>query len=270
MSALLAPRFWANHLLAIVLVAVAVLLGLWQYHGWEARRAAEAQDLTRVEPMALDGAIGPDDPFPGTLVGQPVEVRGTWAAGPTLYVSGRVHDGRDGYWVIGAVETGDGSVLPVVRGWSERASGVADATGETDFVGWLQPPEGTGDRDDDPGDDVLPQLRVADLAQRYDQDLYGAYAVVADADPAAWSAYPAGPRAVNDGAAGLAPADLQQLPDASRFTALRNLFYALEWWFFGGFAVFVWWKWAQETLAPPEEATDAAPADEAADLSGAG
>jgi surfeit locus 1 family protein len=251
--ALLAPRFWANHLLAIVLVAAAVWLGLWQYHGWESRRAAEAQDLTQVTPVALDAAIGPDDPFDGRRVGRPVEVSGTWADGPTLYVSGREHDGRDGYWVVGAVLTGDGSLLPVVRGWSADPGGVPAVSGETAFVGWLQPPEGTGARDDDPSDDVLPQLRVADLAQRYDQDLYGAYAVVARADPPGWAAWPAGARAVNDGSDRLAPADLQQLPDASRFTALRNLLYAIEWWFFAAFAVLVWWRWARETAAPPVE-----------------
>ena len=47
---------------------------------------------------------------------------------------------------------------------------------------------------------------------------------------------------------GLAQADLAQLPDASRFTALRNLLYAVEWWFFGAFALFVWWRWARETV----------------------
>ena len=30
--------------------------------------------------------------------------------------------------------------------------------------------------------------------------------------------------------------DLDQLPDVGRFTALRNLLYAIEWWFFGAFA----------------------------------
>ena len=77
---------------------------------------------------------------------------------------------------------------------------------------------------------MLPQLRVADLAQRFDEDLYGAYVVV---------------REPGDG---LVAADLQQLPEAGRFTAIRNLLYALEWWFFGAFALFVWWRWAQDTV----------------------
>ena len=103
------------------------------------------------------------------------------------------------------------------------------------MVGWLQPPEGTGAVDDDPSDDVLPQLRIADVVQHVDQDLYGAYAVA------------------QQGIAGLPSADLVQLPDAGRFTGVRNLFYALEWWFFGAFAVLIWWRWLGEQLAVPTE-----------------
>jgi hypothetical protein len=44
----------------------------------------------------------------------------------------------------------------------------------------------------------------------------------------------------------LEPADLDQLPEVGRFTALRNLLYAVEWWFFGAFAVFVWVRWLRE------------------------
>jgi hypothetical protein len=104
--------------------------------------------------------------------------------------------------------------------------------------------------DDDPTDDVLPQLRTADVIQHVDQDLYGAYAVVADrVAPGDW---PVGDAATNDGTAGLVTADLAQLPDAGRFTALRNLLYAIEWWFFGAFAVFVWWRWTQDVRREPD------------------
>ncbi len=45
---------------------------------------------------------------------------------------------------------------------------------------------------------------------------------------------------------GLEPADLDQLPEVGRFTALRNLLYAVEWWFFGAFALFIWWRWLRD------------------------
>jgi len=238
--ALLAPRYWATHLLLVVLLLAAGWLGSWQYDGWQARREAEARDLTQVAPIPLADAIGPDDPFPGALVGQPVEVHGTWV-GTTFWVSGREHAGQDGYWVVGVVRVGD-SLLPVVRGWEATPSSAErgpQPMGVTDLVGWLQPSEGRLAPDDDPTDSLLPQLRVADLAQSFDEDLYGAYVVV----------LPGVDGGTNAGTEGLVPADLQALPDASRFTAIRNLLYAIEWWFFGAFAAFVWWRWARDTTA---------------------
>jgi surfeit locus 1 family protein len=182
-------------------------------------------------------------------VGQPVHVHGSYV-GDTFWVSGREHEGRDGYWVVDPVLVG-GSVLPVVRGWQATPSSGqrGPEPGETvDLVGWLQPPESTGARDEDPGDNVLPQLRVADLAQHFDEDLYGAYVVLRDPGPGS----DAGPD--NGEGDGLVQADLEQLPDAGRLTALRNLLYAVEWWFFGAFAAFVWWRWVREEAVGSEVA----------------
>jgi cytochrome oxidase assembly protein ShyY1 len=265
---LLAPRYWGLHLLALVLTATAVGLGVWQYDAWQARRAAEAVDLTQVQPRPLGSVIGPDDPFPGNRVGQPVIIRGTWLPQSTLYVSGRRHDGRTGYWVVTPIAVGapKGPAIPVVRGWTADPDDAPAAPhGSAALVGWLQPPEGTGEMDPNPRDDVLPQLRIADVIQHVDQDLYGAYAVVAD--HVAAGPWPAGDRATNDGTAGLVPADLAQLPDAGRFTALRNILYAIEWWFFAAFALFVWVRWIRDetTRLREETETQATPAEGAAE-----
>ncbi|NYD39971.1 SURF1 family cytochrome oxidase biogenesis protein [Nocardioides panaciterrulae] len=259
----LAPRYWGVHLLALVLTLAAVGLGVWQYDAWGARRAAEAQDLTRSAPVPLRSVIGPDAPFPGDRVGQPVVLDGTWVPGGTVYVSGREHDGQDGYWVVTplAIPGAHDPAIPVVRGWVARpAQAPAPPTGTARMVGWLQPSEGSGEMDKDPGDDVLPQLRTADLLQHVHQDLYGAYAVVADrAAPGDW---PVGAAATNDGTSGLVHADLQQLPPAGAFTALRNLFYAIEWWFFAGFAVFIWGRWVRDVRREGEPVeTQATPGD---------
>lgn len=230
----LAPRLWGAHLLALVLVGIAVGLGLWQYDAWQAHREAEAVDLTHAEPIPLGEAMGPDDPFPAKRVGQPVTVSGTWVPDGTVYVAGRVYEGADGYWVVTpvTVEGGDGAALPVVRGWvAEPADAPIPSADPVELEAWLQPPEGTGERDDDPGDDVLPQVRIADLIQHVDQDLYGAYGVA---------------EVPGDG---LEPASVDQLPEAGTFTGIRNLLYAIEWWFFGLFAAFIWWRWVTETTA---------------------
>lgn len=254
-SQLLHPRYWGQHLLGVAAVSVAVGMGMWQLNAWQERREAEAIDLTRVEPEPIEDVIGPDDPFPGRKVGQPVVVSGTWLPESTLLVGNRKVDGVEGYWVTTPITVGgpDDPALMVVRGWTaDRAEVPPAPEGTGEFVVWLQPGEGTGDFDEDPTDDVLPQLRIADALRHVDRDLYGAYGVVAD--EVADGGWPVGDAATNDGTDGLAQADLEQLPATSGTTALKNLLYAIEWWVFGAFAAFIWWRWARDELEGPEEA----------------
>lgn len=233
MSGPLAPRFWGVHLLAIVLVAAAGALGYWQLESWQASREREAVDLSQVAAQPFSDVMGADDPFPGDKVGQPVTVDGTWVPTGTVYVSGRQHEGRDGFWQVTplAIGAADGPALPIVLGWVASPDvAPAPPTGAADVLAYLQPTEGTGAVDPDPSDDVLPQLRTADVIQYVDQDLYGAYAVA------------------RDGVGGLPAADLAQLPETSAFTGLRNLLYAIQWWVFGAFAAFIWFRYVRDVL----------------------
>lgn len=248
-SQLLHPRYWGQHLLGIVAVSIAVGMGMWQLNAWQERRAAEALDLTRIAPEPITDVIGSDDPFPADKVGQPVVVSGTWLPESTLLISNRTVDGVEGYWVTTPISVGapDAPALVVVRGWTADATDVPPAPqGTGEFVVWLQPSEGTGAVDDDTTDDVLPQLRIADVLNHVDRDLYGAYGVVAD--KVAEGDWPVGETAVNDGTATLAQASLEQLPATSGTTALKNLLYAIEWWVFGAFAAFIWWRWIRDEL----------------------
>lgn len=257
MTPALSPRYWGAHLLALVLVAAAAGLGWWQYAAYEAQQEAEARDLTRAEPVALSDVMGPDDPFPAPSVGQPVTVAGIWVPSGTVYVAGREHEGDDGFWVLTPLAVGgpDAPALPVVRGWvAAPDDATAPPEGPGSVQGWLQPAEGTGVADDDRSDDVVPQVRTADLIQHVEQDLYGAYAVVDQDAPA---------NADLVAADALEPADLASLPRAAGSTGLRNLLYALEWVVFGGFAGFVWWRYVRDLTRGParETPTEAEPED---------
>lgn len=244
------PRLWGVHLLGLVCVAVAAGMGTWQYDAWQTRRAAEQVDLTEAEPLPLTDVIGPDDPFPTAGLGRPVELEGTWLGDATVLVSGREDaDGDPGAWVVTPITVGSATApaVPVVRGWVPEGTTLDDLgprpSGQGAVLGWLQPPEPgaeADDTDEDAGDDVLPSLRIADIVQRVDQDLYGAYVVAQE--PSA-----------QDAAAGLEAATLDQLPPASRFTGLRNILYAVEWWFFGLFAAFLWWRHVRDTTREGRE-----------------
>lgn len=240
------PQLWGAHLLALVLLAGTVGLGLWQLGVWREHRTSATHDATRSAARPLSEVMGPDDPFPGLMTGHPVTLQGEWVPSGTVYVSGRVADGVEGYWAVTPLAVGGAGkpAMPVVRGWvKDPASAPEPPTGSAALTGWLQPPEGSADlTDDDPTDDVLPQLRIADVIQHVDQDLYGGYVV--DREPGA----------------GLQRAELAQLPQAGTFTGLRNFLYGLEWWVFAGFVVYVWWRHVRDVTrgptgaGPPEKA----------------
>ena len=228
---LLAPRYWGAHLLMVLALAAAVALGIWQYHAWEAGRAAEQRDLSEAAPLALDAVMKGDDPFPGKYLGQPVSFSGEWLPQGTLYVADRRLDGRRGYWVMTPVLHGD-SAMPVVRGWSERPQAPAPS-GSVQVRGWLQPSEGTHAPDDDPHDDVIPEMRIASVVEHVDADLYSGFVVAQSA---------------GSGTDGLEPVPPAAVPKVSGTTHLRNLLYAFQWWIFGGFAVYIWVRWCRDVL----------------------
>lgn len=235
---LVAPRALGAHLLVVAAVAAAVWLGLWQLSAWEAARAAEAQDLSEQPAQPLVDVMGGDDPFPGQYVGQPVSLTGRWLDESTLYVADRRRDGETGYWVMTPVVVdGSGSAMPVVRGWSPTPQAPA-VDGTTELVGWLQPSEGSNLPDDDRTDDVIPEMRVASVTEHVDRDLYSAFVVASS----------------SDGAAGLASVTPAEIPRVSPVTSLKNLLYAIQWWVFGLFAVYIWQRWCRDQL----EVADAA------------
>ncbi|CAN5333416.1 MAG: SURF1 family cytochrome oxidase biogenesis protein [Nocardioides sp.] len=244
---ILAPRLWLGHLLVVLAVAAATALGLWQFAAYQAQQDAEARNLMGRPAIAFTDVIGPDDPFPGTEVGQPVTLSGTWIPDGTVIID---RDGRrwlaEPLMVDSPTGSGDGSALYVVLGSlasdDPGAAAIEDQvmTGRSpEITGWLQPPEGTGVYDDDASDNVLPQMRIADLVQQVDLDLYSAFVIARE------------PLGTEPGVlAGVHP---DQLPKADSSTGLRNLMYGVEWWIFGAFAIFIWWMWVKEMLAPQDE-----------------
>lgn len=246
MLTLLQPRAWGAHLLMLLALAAAAGLGVWQLHVWSANRDAAQRDLTNARPVALGTVMGPDSPFPGASLGRPVTFAGSWLPAGTVYVSDRRLDGRTGYWVVTPVRVAGGaSAVPVVRGWSTRPT-APTPTGAARVSGWLQASEADAP-DPHPTDDVLPSMRIASITQHVDADLYSGYVVSRTPD--------SGLRAVTPGS----------VPPVSTTTSLRNFLYALQWWFFAGFAVYIWLRWCRDQLElarqSPEEGQEDGPSE---------
>jgi surfeit locus 1 family protein len=233
---LLRPRFWGAHLLMLAALAAAIGLGIWQLHAWQAGRAADARDLTDAATLPLSKVMSGDDPFPGEYLGQPVSFEGRWLPEGTLYVADRDLHGKRGYWVMTPVLVGQ-SAMPVVRGWSAQPHAPAPA-GPVEVDGWLQASEGTNATDDDPEDDVIPEMRIASVVEHVDADLYSAYVVA---------------KSAGEASNGLEKVTPESVPEVSNTSHLRNLLYAFQWWIFAGFAVYIWLRWCRDQLEADEE-----------------
>ena len=242
LATLLRPRFWAGHLAMLAAVAIAIGLGVWQLDAWHAGRAAATRDLLHKPAEPLSRVMTGDSAFPASKVGQPVQFSGTWLGAGTVYVSDQPHGRATGYWVVTPVlvgSPGTGSAMPVVRGWAPTPSAPVPS-GPVAVTGWLQATDGSDAVDPNPDDDVIPALRIASLVQHVDADLYSGYVVARVVAP-------------GDAVAGLAKVSPPAAPGVSTFTAVRNLFYAVEWWVFGCFAIFIWTRWCRDSLAPAQD-----------------
>lgn len=238
MSAWRDPVLLAGTAVVAVAVLITALLGWWQLASWRDAQAADAADRLDREPVALAEVLGPDEALAGTDVGVPVRAVGRYASAPRQFlVSGREHGGSDGYWVLSPFEVeATGSSLLVVRGWTADAGELPPVpTGRVAETGVLQPgEEGSGTVT---AGRVVPAVRIPALVGELDTDLYGAYLLRTGDQPA-------------DPAVGLEPVPPAR-PDASWSAGLRNLTYAAQWWAFGAFACFWWWRLRADRLASP-------------------
>jgi cytochrome oxidase assembly protein ShyY1 len=233
------------HAFAVAATMVCVVAGYWQFDAYRLEQAAERADRSGTAPVPLSDVLTPDDALRGDLVGRRVLASGRYApADQQLLVAGREHDGRDGWWVLSPLLTDDDTALLVVRGWTDFPAPPPLPAGPVTVTASLQPGEdaSTGARTTpEPADPVVDLVRLQSLVNVLPYRLYPAYGIRTDETPA--------------------PADsLQQVsasvPEPSWRTGSRNLAYALQWWLFAAFTLFMWWRVVADRLrpSPPQEA----------------
>ncbi|WP_205859595.1 SURF1 family protein [Phycicoccus flavus] len=229
----LTPRYLGLLALAVVLAGVFVQLGRWQLGVAEdrGRRAAIEEAATRA-PVPLASVLAPHAAFPGELSARQVTVSGRYANGQ-LEVPDRRLDGRTGSWVITPfVVDGTGATLPVLRGF------VPDGTdpgppprGPRTLAGGLAPGESPSTAPVGPGE--IASVDTSVLVNTWTGDLYNAFLFLRAEDPAD------GPQ-------------LTKVPTPLGPTGVtwRNAAYAVQWWVFAGFALWLWWRMVREDSRP--------------------
>ena len=254
---MLRPRWIAMLGLCLVVAGVFAWLGQWQL--------GRAVDTNPTAPGAtevlrpLEDVTGPGEYLPEPLVGQLVEATGQWVPGDFLIVESRFNEGVEGYWVTGQLRlagTATPTSVAVALGWASTRQEAQNAIDRLDFDASAPSPapvfvEGRLIADEGPlppprGSDPQTMTRMSPaalLSQWHDiegLDVYRQYI-----------------------ASQVAPSLLLDIhspaPDEGSRVNWLNIFYAIEWAVFAGFAFYLWYRLAKDAWEKEvEEIQDAA------------
>lgn len=234
------PKWLGLLVLVLGLVVGFGLLGRWQLDVAQQKGIAEATREAATKPAApLTEVIRPDGSFPSGQLDRAVTVTGRYVPEHQLVVTGRRLDGRQGYWVVTAlaVDGAHGSssaqpaTIPVLRGFVvDPAAAPPPPTGTVRLSGVLSQSEPPPDQFRPLPEGQVQTINVPSLLNRWGGDMFNAFVFLQSSEPsedAALSAVPPPP------------------PGKSQLD-WRNLGYALQWFFFAVFAVYMWWRMVLE------------------------
>ena len=261
MRFLISKRWLLFALFVAALAWATSLLGQWQFHRLDERRAENrliAANLDR-PPVSLGTLLEVGKPPAERDKWREVIVHGTWDDAHTIVLKYQTRDGTSGVDVVTPLLTEGGAAVLVDRGWLETenvGSGRPDlppaATGPVTVLGWVRL-DGSG------GATTVSELATRAIsstaaAKVLPYPLYGGFLDLHTESPAP---------ATRLGSTEL-PDDTSDGP---------HFFYGLQWWFFGllavvGFAYLAYDEWRRAREERSERAQHAAvdrehdPADE--------
>ena len=240
----LRPRFLGLLALVLVLCAAFVWLGRWQLGVAQSSAQREAVEQARAqEPAELTTLVRPHAPFRGELSSRPFTATGHYAADGQLLVPDRLLDGRPGLWVLTPfVVDASGATLPVVRGFVPDAAALTPPpAGTVTITGGLAPGESPSPTPVPPGQ--IGSVDLSLLVNTWPGELYNAFGFVEEESPAQVGQPTRVPTPLGDTG-----------------VQWRNAAYAVQWWVFALFALWMWWRMVRDESrrAPAREAGDPA------------
>lgn len=240
---MLKPRWLGLLGLLLVLLVAFTVLGLWQLNVArdEARKTALA-DAPRLPVVALTSLLTPHGEFPATASGRRVEAAGRYDPAGQVLVANRRLDGALGYWVVTPlVITDTGARLAVLRGFvrSPETALPPTSAGEVTVLGTLAPGESPAASARTLPAGQLASLDLARLVNVWDGPIYNAFLFAISETPDATAAAPAG-------GSGTGAIERVPPPPVPSGLSLRNAAYALQWWVFGLFAAWMWWRMVRD------------------------
>ncbi|MBK0420723.1 hypothetical protein JD292_01330 [Leucobacter sp. CSA2] len=265
------PVWILSLLLALAVASAFAWLGQWQMGS--AIRTDNTETINTEEMRPIDEVDtlgkGVTDEAAGVLV----STSGRFVAGDSRIIAPRTNDGRAGAWVVGHLVSGEGagetSSLAVAIGWApsvedaERALAAVEAdpgfAKERRLEGRYMPPDGPEVPKPDEDPQTMHTMLAPALANSW-SDTFGpvrsGYLVLHPEGAANASLLESAALDAIDSVPPLPPEKVNWL----------NVFYAIEWIVFAGFAIFFWFRltrdaWEKEhelQLLEAEEAARAA------------
>jgi surfeit locus 1 family protein len=232
------PRWIAALVFALMVAAGFAALSQWQLARSVATGTVVHRDTETV--VRLSTVAKPQSPVTDRSNAQLVSATGHWLPGDYMIVSDRLNKGVAGYWVVGHFSaevpgtTAANAGLVVAVGWSPSEKGAATALAEIDATrtaptatisGRYFPSEGPEDSDFEKGklSTISPGAMINLWRETDPAGVYGGYLV---------SAKTTGGLTVID----------SPVPTSDVEVNLLNVFYAIEWVVFAGFAIFLWYR----------------------------
>lgn len=251
---MLRPRWLAMLGFCLIVAAVFAWLGQWQL-GRALDTAPQNPGITE-HMKPIDAVVKPGAYLDGELVGQKTMVRGHFMPGDFIVISQRVNDGVEGYWVTGQLRLSDTATptsLAVGIGWAPTEQ-KADAAVVRLNAGDLRTQTLTGRLISDEGPVAPPHDQPLALTSMSPAALLSRWHNVTGVDVYR-------PYLVSFAPAGGLVAISAPAPKVEGGVNWLNLFYAVEWAVFAGFAFYLWYRLARDACErETEELNDAAAA----------
>lgn len=242
------PKWIAALILALAVAGGFAWLGQWQLGHAITIEDENAPDSEEVRLLA-------DVTAPGTSItdasaGMVFETSGSFVAADFNVIEQRRNGDQTGAWVVGHFATTDAKPghLAVAIGWAPTAADAEASLTEIDAAlsgvpmnieGRYMPNDATVVPEADADPDILVSMSSAQLVnlwQPFEGATYPGFLVLHPADQADETVL---------AAAGLDPVDsVPPLPQGA--VNWLNVFYAIEWVVFAGFAVFFWYRLARD------------------------
>ena len=228
---------------ALALAAGFALLGQWQLE--RSFRTVGQTKVEQVTPVSIDSLVTPGKGFPDKADARLVTVECARVNAQPVLIANRLQGGKSGYWLVDWCSTRAGTMLVTADAWYadlDVAKAARDAISARvspmvmdyrQYRGWLLAPEAP-EPATAAGAYVFKSLSIAQLVNQFASGPVEVYpgALALEVNP-------------NDSTGGAQSIEISTQSHGVELNFL-NIFYAIEWTVFAGFAVCMWWRLVQD------------------------